>query len=207
MKILRSLLAGVTVLSLAVSTPAQEIGPVRQELTKKVGRLLIESAGKIDKPQVKVEGDPDHAVALAVPMTEGGVLLAPQKGLDEENMPDMTGEKGVPLGLLFAASNLVPVVDGKPIDRQELHTMSVTIGEKEIEVNCLLLSARQISEDDYRLYAFGKGAKPLIDVKFTSGEGPGTLPVALEIKDGDPAMVVITVFGRYQAKFAGTRTE
>ena len=57
------------------------------------------------------------------------------------------------------------------------------------------------------IYAFGKGAKPLIDVKFTSGEGPGDEPVALEIKDGNPASVVITVFGRYQAKFSGARTE
>ena len=207
MKILRFLLAGAVVLSLAVSALAQEISPVPKELTRRVGRLLLDAAGKIDKPQVKIEGDPEHAVALAVPMTEGGVLLAPQKGLDEENMPDMTGEKGVPLGLLFAASNLVPVVDGKPIDRQKLHTLTVTIREKDVAVNCLLLSVRQISEDDYRLYVFGKGAKPLIDAKFTSGEGPGTLPVALEIKNGDPAMVVITVFGRYQAKFPGTRTE
>ena len=92
---------------------------------------------------------------------------------------------------------------GKLIDRDKLHCLTVNDGRGNTEVNCMLLSVRKISEEDYRLYGFGKAAKPLIDVKFAGGEGPGAKPVALEIKEGEPATVVVTVFGKYQAMFHG----
>ncbi len=195
----------VVALAVAASVAvAQDVESLPKEIAQKIGKALTKAAAEIKKPQVKIEGDPTQAVGVAVRDVEGGVVLVPQMGLDEENAPDMTGKKGVPLGLLFCTSKLVPVIDGKLVDRDKLNVLTVTDGRGDKhEVNCIMLSVRQISEEDYRLYGFGKSAEPLIDVKFTDGEGPGAKPVALEIKEGEPALVVITVFGKYQATFDG----
>jgi len=137
---------------------------------------------------------------------EGGIILVPQKGMDEENTPDMTVANGVPLALYFSTPNIVPMIDGKFVDRGKLHGVTVTDGQgKEHEANCMLLTVRKISDEDYRLYGFGKAAKPLIDVKFTDGKGPGAKPLAAEIKgiEGQTGSLVITVFDKYQAKFRG----
>jgi hypothetical protein len=103
-------------------------------------------------------------------------------------------------------------VNGQKLDASKLRTVSFQADDgSEHEVNVLLLSARQLSESDYRLYAYGTGDKPLIDAQFTEGSGPGAEPVAVEVTNVDEAErqgdVVITVFGKYQAKFRGAHSE
>lgn len=68
-----------------------------------------------------------------------------------------------------------------------------------------LLAVRQVDEEEYHLYLYGKGKKPLIDVEISEGEGPGSTPVAVEVKevkdDATKGELVVTVLGRYQASF------
>ncbi len=182
---------------------AEDVVPVPRETAQIYGKLMTKGAAEIKKPQVKIKGDPAKTVGLALLKADGGILLVPRKGLDEKKLPDMTGKNGAPLGLLFSSPTLVPIIDGKLIDRNKLYCLHIDDGRGISEMNCMLLSVRKVSEKDYRLYGFGKAAKPLIDVKFTDGKGPGTKPIALEIEKGKPASVVITVFGKYQAKFPG----
>jgi len=195
------------VVALAVTASvavAQDVKPIPTEMAQKIGEALTKAATEIEKPQVKIECDSAKTVGVGVPSEKGGILLVPQKGMDEEKTPDMTVKNGVPLGLFFSSAKLLPMIDGKLVDRAKLHRVTVTDGKgNKHEVNCMLLSVRKISEEDYRLYGFGKAAKPLIDVKFTGGKGPGAKPVAVEIKDGDPALVVVTVYDKYQATFHG----
>jgi hypothetical protein len=194
---------------MTASSWAQDVEPVPTDVAQKFGEALVKAAAKIDKLQVKIEGDPANSVGVSVP-EEGGVILVPQKGIDEENTPDMTVANGVPLALYFSTPNIVPMIDGKLIDRGKLHGVTVTDDQgKEHEANCMLLTVRKISDEDYRLYGFGKAAKPLIDVRFTDGKGPGTKPLAVEIKDieGQTGSLVVTVFDKYQAKFRGGVTE
>ncbi len=108
--------------------------------------------------------------------------------------------------MFFSSATLVPIVDGQLVGRDRLHTVDFTDDQGEPhKVNCMLLTVKKLSEEDYRLYGFGKGGKPLIDVPITDGDGPDSMPVALEIKDveGEPADVVITIYGKYQARFKG----
>jgi hypothetical protein len=191
---------------LAVATSAamaQDVRPVPQETAQVLGKLMAKAAAGIKKPQVEIEGDPSQTMALAVMEANGGILLVPQKGLNEEKMPDMTGKNGAPLALLFSSTKLVPVIDGKLIDRDKLYSLNVDDGRGISEINCILLSVRRVSDEDYRLYGFGKAAKPLIDAEFTGGDGPGAQPVTVRIKEGNPAQVMVTVFGKYQATFPG----
>jgi len=196
----------VVALAVTASTAvAEDLEPVPEKTAQKIGEALTKAAAGIDKPQVKIEGDSAKAVGVIVP-EHGGLLLVPQKGMDEKKTPDMTGPNGVPLGLFFSSADLMPIVDGKLLDRAKLHVLTVTDSQgNKHEVNCMLLSVRKLSDEDYRLYGFGKADKPLIDAKFTGGKGPGATPVALEIKavEGQPAEVIVTVYGKYQAKFQG----
>ena len=69
----------------------------------------------------------------------------------------------------------------------------------------------QLSDSDYRLYAYGSGDKPLVDAQFSEGTGPGAEPVAVEVTNIDEnerqGDVVVTVFGKYQAKFRAGHVE
>jgi hypothetical protein len=60
---------------------------------------------------------------------ERGIILVPQKGLDEDNMPDMTVAGGTPRAVLFTPPSLVPVVDGAIVDRNKLRRVTITDGK------------------------------------------------------------------------------
>jgi hypothetical protein len=81
---------------------------------------------------------------------------------------------------------------------------------RNVTVHLLQLSVRQLAEDDYRLYGYGREGGPVVDVRFSEGAGPGPEPVAVEIKNVDEASregnVVVTVFGKYQAQFRAAYT-
>ncbi len=180
--------------------------PIEAELAHRFGKLLADEADKVTKPQIKVTADPDKAVGLHVP-EKVGILVVPQKDLkeSEELAEKFKTEKGAALAYLFLY-NLVPVIDGQPVDASRLRT--VEIGDDngmKHKVFVLLLAVRQLSDDDYRLQAYGHDEKPLVDAKFSEAAGPGAVPVAVEVKDVNEAThqgkLVLTVFGKYQASF------
>ena len=61
----------------------------------------------------------------------------------------------------------MPLLDGQPIEESQLRIITLTTDQgTERNIKCFLLSARQVAEDDWRLYAFGAAEEPLIDSKF-----------------------------------------
>jgi hypothetical protein len=190
----------------AVAAIVDDLIPIESALAQRFGKLLSDEADKISKPQIKVTGDPDKATGLHVP-AKIGILVVPQKDLKEgeELAEKFKNEKGASLAYLFLY-NLVPVIDGQPIDASRLRTVEVADEEgMKHTVYVLLLAVRQVSDDDYRLHAYGHADKPLVDAKFSEGAGPGAEPVAVEVKDVNEAnhqgKVVLTVFGKYQVSF------
>ena len=187
---------------IAWALPQNEFEPIEKEKTQKYGRRLSEKAQKIEALPVKIEAQPDRAVGLH--QRGAGLLLVPQKNLNEdEPQGDVRSEIGGPLGYLFL-HHVVPVVNGKKLDTSDLHSVDVEDddGDKHT-VYFLLLTVRQVSEDDWRLYGFGRGKKPLVDAEFNEQEGPGDKPLAVEVKDAkdQQGRLAVTVFDRYQARF------
>lgn len=182
--------------------PNEEEGlrPVPKADAQRIGAMLANLANNFRRPQVRIGADPSKSVGVIVP-EHGGILLIPQRGMREDRPSDMAAKNGGPLGMFFSSPRLLPKVDGKLVRPEDLHSVVIVKkgGEKE-RVNCLLLSVKKLSDEDYRLYGFGRGDKPIIDVKITDGDGPDTMPMAMEI-DGDE--VVITIYGKYQARFPG----
>ena len=180
--------------------------PIEPEMAKQVGKRLSEEAAKLEKPQIKIEADSDKANGLHSP-GKAGVLIVPQKDLkeSEELAAKFKVDKGASLAFLFMY-HIVPVIEGKTLDASLLRSVKFTDDSgAEHTVHVLLLAVKQLSEDDYRLHAYGQGDKPLIDAKFSEGPGPGAEPVAVEIKDANEqtgqGRLVVTAFGKYQASF------
>jgi hypothetical protein len=193
----------------AGSTLAQEeLEPIERETATKFASRLSELAGRIEKPQVNIDAEPDKAVGLHRPR-RAGVLVVPQKDLKEENADNeatkaaVKSENGAPLGYLFLY-RIVPVHEDKPISTEKLRAVELTDDEGNVRpVTALLLSVKNVGEDDWRLLIFGADKKPIVDAKFVEGKGNGDLPVGIQVTDvkDNEGTVVITVFDKYQAKF------
>jgi len=67
----------------------------------------------------------------------------------------------------------------------------------------LILAIRQVSDKDRRLYVYGTDSKPLMDIPLSKNAGPGTQPVAVEIKEiqDQQAKLFVTLFDKDQASF------
>jgi len=191
---------------------AQELERIPDDFVRQLTPALLEQAGKLDLGKIKVEADVEKANGVHLPK-KLGALIVPQKDLKEsaELAAKFQAEPGAPIGYLFMY-HLLPIVDGKKIDAAKMKSVSFKDNDGgEHALHIVSLVVRQLSGDDYRLHVYGADAKPLVDVKFAEGTGPGPEPAAVELKDTKDATkegnVVITVFGKYQAKFPAAYIE
>ena len=200
---------GLTIVSmLGLTCPclvfAQDrLEPIDPDMVHRIAKQLCDAAAKIDSPQVKVDPATDQASGVHHPHHVGAVIV-PTKGLKEENEnPAVKTETGSGFAYLFL-HHIAPTVNGKPAEASQLRTVKVTDDQgKEHEVSALLLAVRQVSDDDWRLYVYGHDKKPLIDARFSESAGPGTEPVAVEVKEiqDRQGKLFVTVFNKYQASF------
>ncbi len=96
------------------------------------------------------------------------------------------------------------MIDGKPVDPAKLRTLAFTGQDgNEHKVNYLALAARHTDDDVWHLYGYGTDAKPLLDIRIGEGAGPGTQPLAMEVKEfeDNKGTAYITIFDRYQCSF------
>lgn len=178
----------------------EALQPVDGDFARAIGEKLAQEAAGFEKPRFKIDADSAKSVGLHVP-DKLGLLVAPQKDLKEGETEGYAGETGKPLGYLFFY-NMAPTVDGKAVDLARLHVVKFSNDEgKSFTIPTLLLSVRRVADDDWRLYAYGKEEKPIIDAKFSAGSGPGDKPVAVQVKDvdGRKDTLVVTLFDKYQA--------
>jgi hypothetical protein len=187
----------------AVALAQAELVSIESEAAKQVAEQFSEQVQKFKKPQVKVEPDPSKANGVHK-RNDAGALIVPQKDLTEEKLPDAAKSKaGAGVAFLFM-HRLVPIIDGKGVSKEKMRSVTYTNkdGDK-IAIHCLILAVRQVSDKDRRLYVYGTDSKPLIDVPFSKNAGPGTQPVAVEIKEiqDQEGKLFVTLFDKYQASF------
>lgn len=203
--------ASLCTLARAATLP-DDLVPIEPEMARKFGKLLSDEAAKIEKPQVKVEADPEKAVGVHSP-TKAGLLVVPQKDLIESAELDakFDGERGAPIANLFLY-HISPVVEGKPADASALRTVTVKDDDGNSHtINHLFLAVKRVAADDYRLQAYGHQDKPIVDAKFMQITDTGMGPITVGVKDLDEVTkqgsIVITVFGKFQATFRGGHQE
>jgi hypothetical protein len=134
-----------------------------------------------------------------------GLILVPQKDMKPEEIPDsVNSDPGAPLGHLFMSMGFTPVIDGKPIEQDKLRTLSF-VGQdgNEQKVSYLALAARHTDDDVWHLYAYGADEKPVLDIQIGAGAGPGTQPLAIEVRDiaDDTGTCYVTIHDRFQTNF------
>jgi len=105
---------------------------------------------------------------------------------------------------LFMSPCFNPLVDGKPCPAEKLRRLKFTDGEgNEREATCLLVTAKHVDGDDWRLYVFGADKKPLIDSRFGESleNAKGNLAIHVNNAKDHKANLVFTVFNKYSASF------
>ncbi|NOX55645.1 MAG: hypothetical protein GXP27_14645 [Planctomycetes bacterium] len=187
---------------------ADALEPIEPDDAQEIAQVLVEAAQGIKNPPLKIDADPNNAFGLKY--ENDGIMIVPIKGLSEdmpeERTKDTESEKGLGFALLFFSEKFAPLVGGKPVDSKRVAILKVTDDDgNERQIKCLLLSARKIFEDDWRLYVFGTQNKPLIETPFVSSDQPeeeGEL-ISLRAEDveGHEGNLVIRVFGKYEAQF------
>lgn len=188
----------------AASATAMDLEILDPQIAQAFAQALVESADKIEKPQVKVDADIEKACGVFMDVGEPvGLIIVPQKEITPENEA-ANKDPGAPLAHFFMSPGFAPVIDDKPIDSAKLRTIAFTGQDgAEHKVSYLTLAARHTDDDVWHLYAYGTDEKPLLDIQIGEGTGPGTQPLALEVKDvnDNTGTAYITIFDMYQCSF------
>jgi hypothetical protein len=204
---MRYLLCGIAALAAgalgAASAVAEDLEILDPQISQAFAQFLNDEIAKVEKPQVKIEGEIEKATG--VHREQIGLILVPQKDLKPEEIPDsVNSDPGAPMGHLFMSLGFTPMVDGKPLDQAKLRTLKFT-GQDGAEqtVSYLALAARHTDDDVWHLYGYGTEDKPVLDVQIGEGAGPGTQPLALEVRDieGDVGTCYVTIYDRFQTSF------
>lgn len=196
-------LAAALGLVLAATAEAQQLQPMEPGMAQAYAKHLADEFAKVKDTPVKVDVDASKAVGLV----DGreGIIIVPVKGLKEGEVDkEVYLDRGAGLAYLFLSPRFNPVINGKVIPADKLRTVKYDDEGEEKEATCLLLSVRNVDGDDWRLYGYGAGQKPLVDTRFIEAEGgsEGDLTVSVkDAKDGKQTLVV-TLFGKYSAEFA-----
>ena len=202
---MRKAVLGIVALGACVwgtsSAMAEDLEILDPQIAQAFAQALTEAAGKIEKPQVKIDADVEKA--CGVHLDQVGLIIVPQKDITPENEA-VNSDPGAPLAHLFMSPGFAPVIDDKPVDVAKLRSLTFAGQDgAEHKVNYLALAARHTDDDVWHLYAYGADEKPLLDIQVGEGSGPGTQPLALEVKDleNNTGNAVITIFDQYQASF------
>jgi len=210
---MRNLLLGMAALAAgafgAASAVAEDLEILDPQISQAFAQFLTEVADKIENPQVKIEGEIEKA--CGVHREQIGLILVPQKGLKPEEISDaVNSDPGGPMGHLFMSIGFTPVIEDKPLDPAKMRTLKFT-GQDGTEqtVSYLALAARHTDDDVWHLYGYGTDEKPVLDVQIAEGTGPGTQPLALEVKEveDNTGTCYVTIFDLYQTNFKITYKE
>jgi hypothetical protein len=188
----------------ASSAMAEDLEVLDSQIAQAFAQALTAVAEKVEKPQVKVEGDIEKACGVHKEQT--GLLLVPQKDVSPEGAQGdaVNSDPGAPLSHMFMSDGFTLVIDGKPVDVSKLRTLTVTTPDgNEVKVRYLVLAARHTDDDVWHLYGYGSEEKPVLDAQIGEGAGPGTQPLALEVKDfeDNAGTAYLTIFDRFQCSF------
>lgn len=203
---LLALIAAFVMMTAAPTVFAQELSEMDPGTASIYGTVLAEQFAKKEGLQVKVDVDPQQAVGLVMEST--GIILVPEKQLKDpeegEVNPDVATEVGAGLGYLFMSPRFNPHFGEDEDKAEKLHSLEITGPEGDTTpATGLLLAARRLEGDDWRLYAYGSDEKPLIDVPFFPAEEAKEGTVRLHVQDvqDEKGTLVITLFGKYEASF------
>ncbi|MEO2048930.1 MAG: hypothetical protein ABGX16_20425 [Pirellulales bacterium] len=194
-------------LSIQAAAPAhaaEKLSELDSWTAQEYAQHLVDKFTEVKGKQVKLDANADEASGLSAGGGEG-IILVPARGVKEGEENDAVyTEKGAGLACLFMSPRFNPMVDGKQIAQEKLLSVNyIDQDGDEKMATCLLLAIRNVEGDDWRLYAYGKDKKPVIDAKFGMAEEEAEGVIAMVSKEASEkdAKLVFTLFGKYAANF------
>lgn len=188
---------------------ADEFEKMMPEITELYAKYLSEHfEQQVPDRQVKFEVDFSKATGLHA--GQEGVISVPIKGLKEDiSDPAYESEHGMGLCYLFMSPGYVLMSDGKAIDPAKLRKVKINDEQgAERESICLILTAKHVGGDDWRLYGFGTDKKPIISASFaeTSSKADKAVDIRIDGAKNQKAVLEVIVHKRYSASFTfGTK--
>jgi len=167
------------------------------EEAQKYAKLFVESAGKLDGPQIKMEVDTDKPYAFKA--KKHGAMVLPDKKLSADVLAK-AGKELVPLGQLWLVRMTLVAAD-QPTPADKLRLVKVTVNNEDHQMPLLLLGVRKNAKDELELVVYAKDKEPLLTVPLEKKEIQQELPLELEAKKGDNnrAQILLNILGKYQA--------
>ncbi|MCS6858977.1 MAG: hypothetical protein NZT92_01500 [Abditibacteriales bacterium] len=181
---------------------AQDLERVTESdpLAKQVLDYLMEGLKKVNDAPVKVEADTDKAVLLYNAGLDMGAAFLPHKGLSEESI-QKSDKEVAPLGVLFLY-HLAPAVDKKPVDKEKIRTISISVEGQDIHVPTYYMGVKTEAEGKRHLLVYGKDNKePLLKVSLDDKATDGDRPVIIEAKNvgSGEGTLNVNVLKKFQA--------
>mgnify|MGYP007059384579 FL=1 len=188
----------------AAPASAMDLEILDPQIAQAFAQALCESADEIEDLQVKVEPDLEKACGVFMDVGEPvGLIIVPQTDITPENEA-VNSDPGGAAGHLFMSKGFAPVIDDKPVDDSKMRTITFE-GQDGLEQKVCFRPLASLYTDDaiWQLSSYGPDNKPLLDVEIGEGVGPGTQPIALEVKDMEDGTgtAYVTFFDMYQTNF------
>ncbi len=200
-RVLRCLVACGVV---ALSTVAMAQDRIGTEEAQKVGRKLVDLLGTPADAQLTISADTDRGEGYK--HGELGLLVLPDQKLTAALLEAAKAEP-VPVGQLWM-KGITPVSDGVIVPVAKHRKLTVTEGDKSVDVTVCLLGARK-RDGKMELVLFGQGKEPITVAALEPDQSTSTAPIGVIVakETEETGRIELTLASKFKAKLFVKRAE
>ena len=188
----------------ALSTAAMAQDRLGTEEAQKVGRKLVDLLGTPADAQLTISADTDRGEGYK--HGELGLLVLPDQKLTAAVLEGAKAEP-VPVGQLWM-KGITPVSDGVSVPVAKHRKLTVTEGDKSVDVTVCLLGARK-RDGKMELVLFGQGKEPIAVAALEPDQSTSTAPIGVTVakETEETGRIELTLAGKFKAKLFVKRAE
>jgi hypothetical protein len=179
--------------AIAMGDDAERLTP--DDVTK-IGPPIVSGLNNLADLPLKIDVDLDQATGLKA--KDRGAIVLPARGLTADVIGKADKEV-VPVGYVVL-HRITPIVANQQIGRDEHRTLSLTVGDKTVEVAVIQLGVAKVAGRPV-LVGYTKSATPAFVTTLVDSGVAGDFPLEVEAASaGDNrATVTLTLGGKYRA--------
>ncbi|MFO1042630.1 MAG: hypothetical protein U0941_12630 [Planctomycetaceae bacterium] len=188
----------------ALSTVAMAQDRIGTEEAQKVGRKLVDLLGTPADAQLTISADTDRGEGYK--HGELGLLVLPDQKLTAAVLEGAKAEP-VPVGQLWM-KGITPVSDGVIVPVAKHRKLTVTEGDKSVDVTVCLLGARK-RDGKMELVLYGQGKEPITVAALEPDQSTSTAPIGVTVakETEETGRIELTLAGKFKAKLFVKRAE
>lgn len=182
-------------LSLTMATRA-DVGRTSLDDAQKATLLLNNAMGEIADAPFRLEVNAFKPCALRGD-DNTGALAVPVYSL-KHKIESARPKTPIPVAQLWL-HKVVPLINGKPADKESLRLVKVKTNEGEAEVSMYHVAFQRAGKGG-KLILYGEGEKPLLEITLKPMNVPQEMPIDLEARKGENGgpLLVLYVADKYE---------